>query len=321
MSAQTIVVYIDTAQLQAQQQNNYSLYLAKMVNGVFTVIWQSLGPTATVGNPSYEYKNEFQISIPAYQLNYGTVENGDGSVTFNSSGQAVTMNLGQTVDLSSGGEFDTPVNGGAAGTLTLNNSLLGNPNEILCDSQGNTIFVNTTSGMDIGVATLTPVDQYQLWFDTYTDTGTIIANNLSGVGSVTFQGTDTQTISYTAAGTWEAGPLNSARIVLDPEVPKKSTALIVASTFKTALGASAVTYLMNKLIGKFGTLKPKLITATVGSKTMTIEFDTKQTDSVLTLDKYEQAVNHALDAAAEDSKSGIKPHSWAVSEPSVQISF
>jgi|SRR6188474_2877097 hypothetical protein len=50
MAAETITVYIDPAQLAAQKRNNYNLYLAKMVNGQFTVIWQSMGPIATVDN-------------------------------------------------------------------------------------------------------------------------------------------------------------------------------------------------------------------------------------------------------------------------------
>ncbi|MET3135057.1 hypothetical protein AAKU55_005360 [Oxalobacteraceae bacterium GrIS 1.11] len=321
MSAQSISVYIDVQQLEAQQANNYSLYLAKQVNGVFNVIWQSLGPVATVGNPGYEYNNNFQIAIQAYEVNYGTVTTADGLVTFSAKGQPATMNLGETVDLTTGGEFKNVSNGGPTGTLTITNALAANPHEILCDNQGNTIFVNTSSGMDIGPATLTPVDQYQLWFGSLVDTGTIIANNNSNIGTVTFDGTDTQTISYTAAGTWEAGPLPSSRIVFDPEVPTTSTTLIVASTFTTALSVSAVTYLLNKLINKFGSLRPKSITAKVGSKTMTIDFETNQTDSSFALDKYEQAVNKALSTAAQDPRSGIKPNSWTVSEPSMQISF
>jgi hypothetical protein len=34
MAAEKITVYIDPAQIKAQKQNNYSLYLAKKVNGV-----------------------------------------------------------------------------------------------------------------------------------------------------------------------------------------------------------------------------------------------------------------------------------------------
>src|SRR6185437_3461513 len=70
MTTQTIQIYIDQNQLAAQKNNNYSLYLAKMVNGAYTVIWQSMGPIATVGNPSYEYSNTFDITIPSYNVNY-----------------------------------------------------------------------------------------------------------------------------------------------------------------------------------------------------------------------------------------------------------
>ena len=64
MASQTLIVQIDEAQLAAQKNNNYSLYLAKKVNGVFTVIWQSRGPIASVGVPSYQYNNVFNIAYP-----------------------------------------------------------------------------------------------------------------------------------------------------------------------------------------------------------------------------------------------------------------
>lgn len=209
MSAQTITVYIDSEQLKAQQDNNYSLYLAKMVNGAFTVIWQSLGPKAKGSTPGYEFSNEFDISVPSYKLNYGTVKNVQGSVTFSASGKAVDISLGQVVDLSDGGQFGTPVNGGPVGTMTVNNKLAANPHEVLCDSTGVPIFVNL-SGMDLGPSVITPKDHYQVWFGNHVETGTIIADNRSAIGSILFDGIDSQTISYNNAGAWETGPLRAA---------------------------------------------------------------------------------------------------------------
>ena len=47
MSEQQIIVYIEEAQLIAQKTNNYSLYLAKMVNNSFTAIWLAKPAKAT----------------------------------------------------------------------------------------------------------------------------------------------------------------------------------------------------------------------------------------------------------------------------------
>ena len=48
-----ITIVIEEKQLVEQKANNFSLYLAKKVNNSFTVIWQSKGAKATVGEPSY----------------------------------------------------------------------------------------------------------------------------------------------------------------------------------------------------------------------------------------------------------------------------
>lgn len=53
MSGEKIIVDIAQSQIEAQKDNNYSLYLAKKVNGSYTVIWQSKGAKATVNTPSY----------------------------------------------------------------------------------------------------------------------------------------------------------------------------------------------------------------------------------------------------------------------------
>ncbi|WP_198420737.1 hypothetical protein [Massilia atriviolacea] len=322
MSAETITVYIDPTQLTNQQNNNYSLYLAKMVNGQYTVIWQSLGPIATASSPSYEYENNFQISVPSYQVNYGTVTEVDGSVTFSAGGKPVTMNLGQTVSLSSGGEFSSPANGGTAGTLTVNNSLARNPHEILSDMAGNTIFVNTASGMDIGQAVLTPIDQYQLWFGNLQDTGTIIANNVSNAGVVTFSGSSTEVISYTEAGAWESGPLASRDLILDPAIRAASNVVVYAATFTTALTVVAVTFLLNELIGKFETLRPTSITAQSGSKKLTLTFSQSRSQfSAVSPAAYDAAINKALTKLSQAKDSPIARNAWKLNGPEVRVNF
>ncbi|MDB5475559.1 MAG: hypothetical protein JWP49_1070 [Phenylobacterium sp.] len=329
MASENIIVYIDPTQLTAQKGNHYSLFLAKMVNGQFTVIWQSKGPVATVGNPSYEYMNTFQIAVPNYEVNYGTVTVSQGSVTFNASGLPQTMSVGQSVQLDANGLFGQPTNTGTPGEITIVNALAANPNAILLDNAGNPIFVNTQSGMDIGTATLTPVDTYQIWFDNYQNTGTIIAHNVSNAATVTFAGGSmSQTISYNSAGQWVTGPLStsadfasvgSAGAVGDP------VTVTVLATFSVALTTAAATYLLSKLINKFsGGLRPTSIQTSVGSVSLTIKFQGSQARQVLAAfgtDKFENAVNAALVLAKQDTTSGLQSESWSLSEPSVALSF
>jgi hypothetical protein len=211
MAAETITVFIDPAQLAALKNNNYSLFLAMKVNGQFTVIWQTRGPVATVGAPSYEYKNTFQVGLPSYQVNYGSVVESGDSAAFQASGLARSIELGQTVALDHMGLFGAPTNDGQPGVIAINNQLQGAPNAALLDNTGNLIFVNVQSGMDIGMATLWPIDTYQLWFGDDQNAGTVIDHNVGNFGIVTFAavGPD-QVVSYNAQGQWQDGPLAQA---------------------------------------------------------------------------------------------------------------
>ena len=327
MAAETITVYIDKKQLKAQKDNKYSLYLAKKVSGQFTVIWQSRGPIATVGNPSYEYKNIFQIQVPNYEVNYGNVETTEGSVTFDASGQALTIAIGQKVKLDQNGIFGDPTNDGTAGDIIIDNHLAANPHAILLDNEGNPIFVNVQSGMDIGTATLTPIDTYQIWFDNYQQTGTIIAHNVSNPATVIFDGgTADKVISYNASGAWQTGPLSQsldlAATGLGQDVDSFSVAVL--ATFRYALTAGAVTYLMKNLIGKFGNLHPTKISAAIGGLTMTVDFGGQRVREILTAygtTKYETAVNNALRQAKADKKSDLQDETWTVSEGTVTASY
>jgi hypothetical protein len=326
MAAETIHVYIDTAQVQAQKNNNYSLYLAKKVNGQFTVIWQSKGPVATVNHPSYEYKNTFTIEVPNYEVNYGTVTEKDGSVTFNASGKPQTISIGQTVILDDNGLFADPKNDGTAGEIIIHNALANNPNVILLDDEGNPIFVNTTSGMDIGDAELTPIDTYQIWFDNYQDTGTIISHQVSNIATVVFDGGTTEkTISYNTAGEWQTGPLSQKLDIPTAGLAEVDPLTItVLATFKYALTVTAVTYLLHKLVEKFGVLQPTHITAAVGSTKLTVKFAGPRVHEILAAfgtDKYETAVGNALSAAKKDKLSDLQKETWTVSESTVGVSY
>lgn len=323
MASETIIVQIDQGQVLAQKTNNYSLYLAKMVNGIYTVIWQSMGPLAKGNTPSYEPSNTFNIAIPAYQINYTNQPIVQGSVTFTSSGAPVTINMGQSVDLDINGLFDTPTNSGTVGTLTVQNNLAANPHEILSDANGNPIFVNVASGMDIGPAVLTPIDEYQVWFGNKQDTGTIIATNVSNAGTVTFAGgTDTQTISFTSAGVWQAGPLADSSKLANA-VKQADVAVTVIALFSEALVVGAITYLASKLMDKFaGNLQPTNIVVTASPPSVSVTFagGKGSADAAANLGIYDAAVNRALNLALNDPTSDLEGESWTFSSQVLEIS-
>jgi hypothetical protein len=327
MADEKITVYIDITQMIAQKNNNYSLYLAKMVNGQYTVIWQSKGPVATVDNPTYEYNNDFAITVPSYQVNYGTLTEDSGSVSFTASGSPQAIDIGQTVELTNLGIFSAPENNGTPGQITIQNQLAGNPHAVLLDNQGNPIFVNVQSGMDIGTATITPIDTYQIWFDNYQETGTIIAHNVSNAATVTFSGgTTSKVISYNKQGSWQEGPLEQTLDLGGVEAGTDHPIIVtVLATFKYALTAAATTYLLYRLIDKFKSgLRPTLFKASVGGTKLTVEFQgprNREIIKTLGLDKYDSAVNQALTAAKADKAPGLHNETWTLSEPAVSVSY
>lgn len=325
MTTQTIQAYIDQNQLIAQKNNNYSLYLAKMVNGVYTVVWQSMGPIATVGNPSYEYSNTFDITIPSYNVNYTNSTLTPG-MSFTSGGINTPIGVGQEVNLDKNGIFSGATQG-ASGVITVNNDLGGNPHEILLDASGNNVYVNTLSGMDIGPAVLTPKDTYQIWFESYQETGTIIAQNTSNVGTVSFSGQTEQIISYDASGQWIAGPLSSGNeFQLDTQdqatfdklhssVTNSLVEIVVALT--PIVTVVVLAYLANNIIKKFsGNLKPTKITANNKDGTLTMEFsnNVNLVRALLGGDVYISSVNSALMVAKSDQNFKLTGESWSISE-------
>ncbi|MTJ83960.1 MAG: hypothetical protein F8N37_23485 [Telmatospirillum sp.] len=326
MSAETIVVYIDEKQLKAQKDNHYSLFLAKMVNGQFTVIWQSMGPLDTVDHPAYHFRNTFEISVPSYEVNYGTLKTTEGSVTFSAAGIAQTVSLGQTVELDELGIFAPATNTGTSGEITIKNQLAGNPHAVLLDSSGQPVFVNTESGMDIGTATLTPVDTYQIWFDNYQDTGTIIAHNVSNAATVTFSGGNReQSVSYTADGQWVPGSLNAAVDLHGVGALGNPVVVSVLATFSSALTTVAVTYLLSKLINKFPAgLHPTDVEVGGANSLLTLKFASPGNRDLLAVfgvDKFESAVDQALRAAKADKASGLQGETWSLREASIGVSF
>ncbi|WP_030129065.1 hypothetical protein [Pseudomonas sp. QTF5] len=205
MSSQQVILFIEEEQLIAQKNNNYSLYLAKKVNNDFTVIWQSKGAKATVNNPSYQYRNTFDITTPSFMVNFTNDPIQQGDVTFTSGGKNLPISTGQTTILDANGVFSPAKNGGKPSDVLITNQLQGNPHEILLDSNGKNIWVNRQSGMNIGTATLTPKDQYQLWFGNLQETGSLIASNLSDAYVATLQNGGSITLTYTDEGTWVTG--------------------------------------------------------------------------------------------------------------------
>lgn len=187
------------------RKNNYSFYLAKKVNDDFTVIWQSKGPVATVDSPSYQYKNTFDITTPSFIVNFTNDPVRVDDLTFSSGGGDLAIGTGQTTTLQDTGILTPAKNGGKALDILINNELQGNPHEILLDSNGNYLWVNRLSGMNIGTATLTSKNEYQLWFGNIQETGTLIATNLSSAYVATLQDGGSIVLTYNNNGKWVTG--------------------------------------------------------------------------------------------------------------------
>ncbi|MGY3911208.1 hypothetical protein ACW5XW_11800 [Aeromonas piscicola] len=205
MSSQTITVFIEEIQLDAQKKNNYSFYLAKKVNDDFTVVWQSKGPVAKVGSPSYQYKNTFDITTPSFMVNFTNDSVHAGDLTFTSGGKNLAISTGQITTLQDTGIFTPAKNGGKPSDILVVNQLQGNPHQVLLDSNGKFLWVNRQSGMNIGTATLTPKNEYQLWFGNIQETGTLIATNLSNPYVVTLQDGGSIVLTYNNEGKWVTG--------------------------------------------------------------------------------------------------------------------
>jgi hypothetical protein len=328
MAAETVTVYIDQVQLTAQKKNKYNLFLAKMVNGQFRVIWQSKGYISSdKDGPSYTYMNQFNISVPSYQVNYCTLSTDNGTISVKGEGPKQSIELGQTVELGQEGIFGTPSNAGTPGEITIHNQLGGHPNAELLDSAGHRIFVNTESGMDKGYAYLTPIDTYQIWFDNEQETGTIIAHNVSDVATVAFSGGTTEkVISYTADGVWQDGPL-AQKIDLSgvglEQVGEPITVSVLA-LFQSAMTVVALTYLAKNIIDKFGILQPKTAKVVYGLTEVQFDFVDPKNREILAVfgtDKYEEAVNKALTKAKADPAFNLQNVGWTVGDTAVTLTY
>lgn len=205
MGNQQIVAYIEEDQLIAQKTNNYSLYLAKKVNNGFTVIWISKGPKATAGQPSYQYKNTVDISTLSFMVNFTNDPVQEGDITFTSGGKNLPINTGQMTTLTENGVFTPAKNGGQPADILINNQLEAHPREILLDSKGCCIWVNCADGMNIGASTMTPKNEFQLWFGAFQQMGSLIPKNISASTIVAVSDGETKTVTYNNSGVWVPG--------------------------------------------------------------------------------------------------------------------
>ncbi|WP_347902616.1 hypothetical protein [Pseudomonas purpurea] len=205
MSNQQIVVYIEELQLVAQKTNNYSLYLAKKVNDSFTAIWLAKGPVSVPGQSSYQYKNIFDISTISFMVNFASAPIKEGDITFTSGGKNLAIQTGQTTTLNQYGVFSPPKNNGTPGEIIIDNQLDADIHEILLDSTGQNIWANCTEPMSVGISTMTPKNQFQLWFGSFQGLGSLIRGNVSNPIIVDVNDDETKTITYNNSGNWVAG--------------------------------------------------------------------------------------------------------------------
>ena len=109
--AKSVEIQIALADLEFLKANQYQLCFARMVNGAYTVVWQSYG--------GYLSNNPFSW-LPLYQLfgtNTFTVNGGEVTIDTN----AVSIDLGEQAVLNPDGNMEPAVTGGPADGITMIN--------------------------------------------------------------------------------------------------------------------------------------------------------------------------------------------------------
>lgn len=129
----------------------------------------------------------------------------EGDVNFTSGGKNLPINTGQITTLTKYGVFSPAKNGGTPGDVSINNELSANPSEILLDSTGLNLWVNCSGGMNIGVATMTPKNEFQLWFGPGQTAGSLIPSTLSNPYTISVNDGETKTVTYNNQGAWVSG--------------------------------------------------------------------------------------------------------------------
>ena len=228
-TTKSVQIQIATGDLESLKKNGYNLCIAKMVNGVYNVVWQAQNGT--------QYLDYNTVSwIPTYQV-YGA-NNFQVGVTVEEQTNVVNIQLGEESTLDAAGVMGDPVSGGPPTALTVNNEFAaiypGVNQLILGQTQPSPIYVAPEQVLP-GTVTLTPVEKVQIWFQQELQTSTMFSSAQTNTIEVDLTATDAQTVNY-QGGKWALGPLAppTRRAVRGAAVPPLLTVIVTAVTTVTA---------------------------------------------------------------------------------------
>jgi hypothetical protein len=195
--AKSVEIQIALNDLEFLKANQYQLCFARMVNGAYTVVWQSYS--------DYLQNNPFSW-LPLYQL-FGTnnfTANG-GVVTMNTN--SVSIDLGEQAVLNPDGNMEPAVTGGPADGITMINQY-GPIHPGLTGVSTGPDGVQRTVPMFVaplaiatGTDVLTPVERMRVWFQQNVASGATTNQDISMAVEFDLTAVDLARATY-SQGNW-----------------------------------------------------------------------------------------------------------------------
>jgi len=200
MTTYTLNVNIDPTVFPVLKQS-YNLCIAKKVNGTYNVVWQG---------GTFEEKNVFSW-VESYQT-FATQTYAQGLLV---SASCIPENIqaGETCILDTNGDMDS-----ATGTPVVSPSTFFVQNDFGSIHIGvNQLVAGTWAPVFVspeivkGPVDLTPLVSVMVWFDLTLTSGTMFFESISNSVEVDYNGSTTQTATYTVDETWTLGAAALAR--------------------------------------------------------------------------------------------------------------
>jgi len=196
----TLTVDIDSTQQKILKDAGYQLCIAKLVNGVYNVVF--LGQQFLASN-TFQWTEQYQV--------FATQNFTDGLLV-KAATNAVDIACGQTATLDKEGVFEaaTGPDGGNTFTAVNNYAPIHFGVNLLNNGTYLPIYVDENNTV-VGDDTLQPVVKVLVWFDRTLKTGTMFSHSVSLSFEVDLTSRNDATISYVTvssggAGAWQDGP-------------------------------------------------------------------------------------------------------------------
>ncbi|KAF9455496.1 hypothetical protein BDZ94DRAFT_1316168 [Collybia nuda] len=181
----TLHVDLDNTQLNILQNSGFSLCIAKKVNNMYNVVWNST---------SFIEKNTFQWTED-YAL-FGQV-GFTSSALISAATNILPIEFRQTADFDSNGIFQDPQDSSGDSSFSVDNNY-GPINFGVQAKLGGIfapVYLDATPEV-LGQESFTPVVSVMVWFDRTLSTSTMFTSSLSRAFEIDYTGIISQTVSY-----------------------------------------------------------------------------------------------------------------------------